>query len=145
MNEVSLAGDNTISFTCESTGSPNLAIEWYHNQNLIAQANGSAISSKYTINSTSLGNGAIHSTLTITAGLKLADSGEVTCVASAQCEDDFGVIKNQTAAQTATLAVVGEFQFQFRQNVKNIRHIDASLSHGIIAQCYIASQVVMRY
>ena len=113
INKVSLAGDNSVSFTCESTGSPNLAIEWYHNQNLIAQANGSAISSKYTINSTSLGNGAIHSTLTITAGLKLADSGEVTCVASTQCEDDFGVIEYRTAVQTATLAVVGEFQFHF--------------------------------
>ena len=109
MNKVSLAGDNTISFTCESTSSPNLAIEWYHNQNLIAQANESAISSKYTINSTSLGSGAIHSTLTITAGLKLADSGEVTCVVNTH----FGVNENRTAVQTATLAVVGEFQFQF--------------------------------
>ena len=106
INKVSLAGDNSVSFTCESTGSPNLAIEWYHNANLIAQANGSAISSKYTINSTSLGNCAIHSTLTITAGLELADRGEVTCVASTH---DFGVNENQTA----TLAVVGEFQFQF--------------------------------
>jgi len=113
MKEVSLAGDNSISFTCESTGSPNLAIEWYHNRNLIAQANGSAISSIYTINSTSFGNGTIHSTLTITAGLKLADSGEVTCVAKTQCEDDFGVIEYGTAVQTATLAVVGEFQFEF--------------------------------
>ena len=109
INEVSLAGDNSVSFTCESNGSPNLAIEWYHNQNLIARANGSAISSKYTINSTSLGNGAIHSTLTITAGLKLADSGEVTCVASIH----IGVNENRTAVQTATLAVVGEFQFHF--------------------------------
>lgn len=114
MNEVSLAEDNTLSFTCKSTGSPNLAIEWYHNQNLI-QANGDAISSKYTINSTSLDTDVIHSRLAITAGLSLADSGEVTCVASTQCEDDFGVIENQTAAETATLTVVGELTFQSSQ------------------------------
>ena len=100
MYEVRLAEDDTLSFTCESAGSPNLAIEWYHNQNFIAI---DAISSKYTITSTSLGNDAIHSTLTITEGLTPADSGEVTCVASTLCEDGFGVIEKQTAAQTATL------------------------------------------
>ena len=111
MRKIALAKDNTVSFTCEATGSPNLAIEWYHNQNLIAQANGSANNSKYTLTSTSLGNDAIHSTLTIGGGLTLTDDGEVTCVSRIQFENEFGVIKNRTATQTATLVVVGELMF----------------------------------
>ena len=100
--------DGVTAFTCEATGSPNLAIVWYHNQNLIAQANESVISSKYAIDTTSLGNSAIRSNLIIT-GLRLADEGKVTCVASVQWENDFGEIENQTTNQTATLTVLGEF------------------------------------
>lgn len=112
MREVTLVEENTVSFTCEAAGSPNLTIEWYHNQNLIAQANGSAISSKYTLTSTSLGNNAIHSTLTIRGGLTPADSGEVTCMSRIHFENEFGAIENRTTAQTATLVVVGELMFQ---------------------------------
>ena len=141
MNEVSLAEESTVSFTCESRGSPNLAIEWYHNQNLIAQANGNAISSKYSINSTSLGNDAIHSTLTITTGLKLADSGEVTCMAITQCDDDFGVSENRTAAQTATLTVVGEFTFSL-VNCKG--YLFAWLLHYHKKKLYLMHMVITR-
>ena len=106
---MSLAEGNT-TVTCKATGPPNLAIAivWYHNQTLVAQANESVFRSKYTIDTTSLGNSAIHSTLTIT-GLTLADKGKVTCVASIQWGNDFGEVEKRTTNQTATLIVLGEF------------------------------------
>ena len=106
---LSLTTQQSISFSCEAHGTPNLTVSWFHNHTPILQTSGRTLNTKYSINSSATADqNSILSVLSITEELGLIDSGEVRCVFGISFLDDDRVMQTPNDESSASLTVLGE-------------------------------------